>query len=367
MKPVFLDTILDPKNNNFALARLLAAMGVLVSHALLLQSGDASREILAGQTFYNLGEHAVNVFFVLSGIMVSASLARSPSLTDFAVARVLRIFPALIACTFVIAFVIGPLVTVLPIDAYVSKSLLRYLLQTVSVTSGAADLPGVFVNNPFPSVIDAPIWTLKYEIACYVLLAMLHHGRCLESTARFTALIAVTWIAGMILLVADFTFTPAPLDHLARFWLCFSFGMVLYRLRARIPLSIVLVAAFGLAWWLARGSALERIVSLLATGYAAIWFASLPMGPLRTLTNRMDLSYGIYIFGWPITQTLIWLSPGLPILPLEAEAIVITVAVATLSWIAIEKPALARRGRIAEVLRSWRDWTAWASSSRRPG
>jgi peptidoglycan/LPS O-acetylase OafA/YrhL len=81
----------------------------------------------------------------------------------------------------------------------------------------------------------------------------------------------------------------------------------------------------------------------------------------------MDLSYGIYIFGWPITQTLIWLSPGLPILPLEAEAIVITVAVATLSWIAIEKPTLARRGKIATVLRSWRDRSAWASSPRSLG
>ncbi len=132
MPPIYLGHILVPDRNNFALVRLAASVAVLISHVVLLRAGTPSVEPLAGITYYNLGEHAVNAFFVLSGILVSASLARSASVMEFAIARALRIFPALIACVLLVALVLGPLVSTLPIGAYATDAgLLEFLWRTM--------------------------------------------------------------------------------------------------------------------------------------------------------------------------------------------------------------------------------------------
>jgi len=366
MGSIYLDQILAPDRNNFALLRLAASVAVLISHVVLLSFGMPSSEPLAGVTYYNLGEHAVNVFFVLSGILVTASLDRSSSLAGFAAARMLRIFPALIVCVLLIAFVLGPLVSALPVRAYASDAnLFEFLWRTMSASTGAAALPGVFANNPYPLVVDAPIWTLKYEIACYAVLVALSAAGMFRTARRLAIVIAVTWIPIAALLIADYGRESLPLDHLARFWLCFSFGMVLYRMRDRVPLSLPLAALAAFIWWATLGDAAERIVSLLALGYTVVWLASLPAGALRTWTNRTDLSFGIYIFGWPITQTLIWLSPGLPVLPLEAETILITTAVAYVSWSLVEQPALAMRAGVVARIEGWRAKSSTADLARR--
>lgn len=92
MNPVLVAQILDPKQNNFNLLRLLAAAAVVISHAVFLRSGSKADEIFSGINHYDLGAHAVNVFFVLSGLTVAASWARSRSTVEFLVARGLRIF-----------------------------------------------------------------------------------------------------------------------------------------------------------------------------------------------------------------------------------------------------------------------------------
>ncbi|MBI5321751.1 acyltransferase family protein, partial [Bradyrhizobium sp.] len=160
--------ILEPDRNNFNLMRLLAASAVVVSHALFLHSGLKADEILSGVTFYNLGDHAVNVFFVLSGLTVAASLARSASTTQFIVARGLRIFPALAVCALLLILV-GAIVTICTPAQFLSDTRVwRYGLKTLLLGSASAGLPGVFGENPHPFTMNASIWTLKFEVTCYL-------------------------------------------------------------------------------------------------------------------------------------------------------------------------------------------------------
>lgn len=112
-----LDHLIHPESNNFSLIRLLAAASVVISHAVYLGTGDRV-EPLSGITRYNLGQHAVNVFFIMSGLMVAGSLDGSASLAHFVVARALRIFPALAVCAVLTAFLLGPWVTSLPLSGY---------------------------------------------------------------------------------------------------------------------------------------------------------------------------------------------------------------------------------------------------------
>ncbi len=371
MKLLRVGQILEPKQNNFNLLRLLAAATVVVSHAVFLRSGHKADEILAGVTYYNLGDHAVNVFFVLSGLTVAASLARSPSITEFLIARALRIFPALAACALLLILV-GAMVTICtPTQFLTDIRVWRYGLKTLLLGSASTGLPGVFDQNPHPSTMNASIWTLKFEAACYFSLAIVGWLGLLTSH-RFAWLLAVSWIAVGGFLLARFGHDADPIDQAARFWLCFSLGTAFYVFRDQIPLSVIGVVALGLGFWLAIGSGWERIVSLLATGYTAVWLGKVPTGPLRDLTNRNDLSYGIYIFGWPITQTLILMRPNIEIFPLVLISFVLAAAVALPSWLWIERPALRARRAVMTLLEScfelvaqWRRWPALEAVTRR--
>src|SRR5215207_8588173 len=171
--PGTLGTIMAPERNNFALLRLAAAVSVVVSHAFYLTTGNEFAQPLAGMTRYNLGQHAVNVFFILSGLMVAGSLDRAPSLTSFVLARILRILPGLAICVLLTAFLIGPLVSTLSLTAYFSNTqTYTYPAQTLTLAKISGLLPGVFDGNPHPGV-NIPLWTLKYEVLCYGLLALL--------------------------------------------------------------------------------------------------------------------------------------------------------------------------------------------------
>jgi peptidoglycan/LPS O-acetylase OafA/YrhL len=351
---VCLDDILDPKRNNFALVRLIAALAVVVSHNGYQLTGNPNDELLEPQSVYSLGDHAVNVFFVVSGILVSASLVRAHSLLEFALARILRIFPALVACTLVLAFCLGPLVSTVPVQTYFSGgSVWRFVLLNASALSTTAPLPGVFMDLPVAATVNGPIWTLKYEIACYIALAGLAAFGIWQRRVPFAVLIGLSCAAAAGLLIAEGGQPSSLGDNMLRFWICFSIGMVLFRARARVPVSVLPLVALGLLWWSVANTSVECVVSPFATGYAAIWFAGLPMQHLRRLTNRTDLSYGIYIIGWPVTQTLIWASPGIDVAVLQVFSLLITIPLAAVSWFAVEKPALASRNYWNTMAKSW--------------
>ena len=199
--------------------------------------------------------------------------------------------------------------------------------------------------------MNASIWTLKFEVACYLLLALVGWFGLLTKH-RFVWLAGLSWaIAGGFLFVR-FGHDTTPIDQAARFWLCFSLGVGFYVFRNHIPLSVLGVAVLCLVFWLAIGSRLERVMSLLATGYIVVWFAKLPMGQLRFLTNKIDLSYGIYIFGWPITQTLILVQPNVDVWSLTLLSLILATAVALPSWLLIERPALRARKAVMALVES---------------
>lgn len=350
MKMIRVGQILDPKQNNFNLLRLLAAAAVVAAHAVFLHSGRETDHILAGITCYDLGDHAVNVFFVLSGLTVAASLERSASPIEFLVARVLRIFPALAACA-ILLVLFGAAVTVCSLTDFLTDTRVwRYGLKTLLLGSAWSGLPGVFDANPYPLVMNASIWTLKYEVACYAVLALIGYVGLFRKF-RFAVLLSLSSIIVGGFLLARFGHDAAPIDQAARFWLCFSYGVGLYMFRGYIPLSLIGVIVLGLALWLAIGTGWERSISPIATGYGAVWLAKMPTGGLRDLTNRIDLSYGIYIFGWPITQALLLAFPDIGNFNLVSLSLILAAGVALPSWFLIERPSLRARGSVMNLLK----------------
>ncbi len=104
-------------------------------------------------------------------------------------------------------------------------------------------------------------------------------------------------------------------------------------------------AVIAAALWLTSlHTVAERFVGPLAAGYLSLWLGAAPLGPLRRLANEYDLSYGAYIFGWPITQALVRAWPTAGIGETLLAACLLSALAAIMSWLLIERPAM-RFGR----------------------
>gem|GEM_PF-82237 len=338
--------------NNLNALRLAAAICVVIAHVYLLKLGTQADEPLAGIMHYSLGEHALNAFFFISGLTIAASLVRASSLLDFALARVLRIWPALMVVTLLLALAVGPAFSQLTTANYFSAPDWKsFILRGFALSASALDLPGLFVGNPHLPVVNGPPWTLKYEVICYgflTLLSLVAGGR--KHLLRSYLPIATCLVAFLyLLLIPDGDHATLP-DHLARLWFAFGLGVLSWQHGRHLRPSWPLLFMGIFCTWLSIGTSLERPVSICAVAIMVLSLASLPAGWLRTFTNRTDLSYGIYITAWPITQLLVERIPGLAPIPLTILVLVMAAVCAAASWTFIEKPMINLRPRLMQRL-----------------
>jgi len=296
----------------------------------------------------SLGEYAVQVFFILSGVLVAQSFDRSRSVLNFAAARVLRIFPALIVCVAVTSFVLGPMVTRLPAAEYFADTgLYAYVAKTLALTTGAAPLPGVFETLPYAGFVNSSLWTLKYEVLCYVILAALGFAGLFEERWRKPAIVGLAILVGTVTLGLPADAEAYGFSDNLRYFIVFFFsGVLAYLARRHLVIHGAALAPLGLLFVGLAKTPFAEISSAIFLGYAALWLATKTLGLLRAVCNKVDASFGIYIFAGPTQQTLLWLMPGLPPVWLSLIAFSIVLPAAVGSWIVIEKPALKLRALI---------------------
>lgn len=335
-----LSQILSSDKNSLNLIRLMAALAVLISHAHAIHVGPGHAEPLSMATPFTLGQHAVNAFFFISGLTLSYSLARNPSIAHFAVARCLRLIPGLFCFGVVFAFGAGPILTSWKIGDYITDAH-TYLYPFAVLVEFARAIPphGIFSNAPYFEVANDPLWTIKYEIAAYVALAFLQ----IFGLLRFATVLFVT----LAIACAMFIFTMPALEtgaswlhHLARYGICFLLGAIAFRFRDSIPVSPwPLLATTALVIFTAR-TGISAIAYMLVVAHFVVVLAARSYGPLTSWTRTTDLSYGTYIYGWPVQQTIAVFAPGLAVLPTTFWSLLTVLPFAYLSWILIERPAL---------------------------
>ena len=344
--------VLEPENNSFGVVRLAMAVAVLVSHCYWFTSGQGGSEPLYSWTGHSLGEHAVQVFFFLSGVLVTQSLLKSGSVLDFACGRTLRIFPGLTACVLFTALILGPSVSTLTLGQYLTEpELASYVAKTLFLTTGSAALPGVFTDLPLSSLVNVSLWTLKYEVLCYAGLGLIAAIGLLRQRTHTIATVCL-----VILVFCVFIGPPKPiddysqLDNVRYFTLFFGMGALACLLKKHIIISkFVLAPLFGF-FVAAIGTRWAELSTALFLGYATLYVATWTFGPLRRFTNEQDYSFGVYIYAGPIQQDLIGLKPGLTPLALSFAALPVALALAVISWNMIEKPALLLRKRLMRSL-----------------
>jgi peptidoglycan/LPS O-acetylase OafA/YrhL len=163
-----MDTV--PRKNNITLVRFILAYVVLARHCM---DSSAQPAFLGVRDFF-ASQDAVCLFFFLSGLLVTASYGRSPSLKDYAVKRAVRIFPLYLAAVLGAALVLCA-ASSLPAGAYFADpGFWRYLFwNCLTLNFMQRTLPGVFEGNPFNSSVNDPLWTIKNELFFYACLPLL--------------------------------------------------------------------------------------------------------------------------------------------------------------------------------------------------
>jgi peptidoglycan/LPS O-acetylase OafA/YrhL len=330
------------RQNNFDALRLVAALAVILSHAFLIVQGTEKNDPLNWLTGNQcmLGLTGVFVFFAVSGFLVTQSFEQTHSPLRYLIKRVLRIFPAYLVCLVVTAFLLGPVVTTLPLGEYLRRpEPYNYLYYNSFFDIRVHELPGVmFVDNQVGLEVNGSLWSLGAEFDMYLMVLGLGMLRLLKLPVC-VALLAL----GMACIHFD------QLSFLGGWGWTLSFfasGMILYKLRdTRIfDWRIALLALTGLA----ISIPLRQFILLFPVCgcYLALYLALHPKLPIIPATRFGDLSYGLYIFGWPSEQVVIWLLHGQTSWWLEfLLATLLAGGLAFLSWHLVEKRALRLKPR----------------------
>ena len=340
-------TALPPRQNNFDALRLIAAISVIFSHSFLIAEGTQNREwliLLTGNQCI-LGLTGVFVFFAISGFLVTQSFEQTANPLHYLAKRALRIFPGLFAATLMSAFVLGPLVTTLPLGAYLSRpEPYEYVVANTMLDQTVHELPGVsFVENPVGLEINGSLWTLRLEFTMYLMVLGLGLLRLL--TVRAALLLLAFGMACLHFEMLDELENWGWIFQLLSGWGWlvgfFAAGMALYKLRHTRVLDgrIALLALAGLV----LSIPLRQFITLFPVFgcYLALWLALNPRLPVIPAARFGDLSYGLYIYGWPVEEAVIWLHGGHAAWwQVFSIALPATAALAFLSWHLVERPML---------------------------
>ena len=340
------------RDNNFNLIRLAAALAVLFSHSVAVLGLPSQREFFFDHLGLSLAEMAVDVFFVTSGFLVAGSLVNRGDVIAFLWARALRIYPALWAMLVLTVFVLAPALTTLPLaDYFASPKTHDYFAKCATLIGGVRySLPGVFETAPLKTEFNGSLWTLPIEIRlyCYLAAGWLVLAAAPAIRLRAMSIAAPIAAAAFLVLILRGRLFGAPFNAADTRVFMFLYGTTLYLWRDKVPLTsgILFAALAGLVLASVDKQAFF-VVYVFCLAPLVLHLAYLPKGRVRAFNDWGDCSYGVYIYAFPIQQTLAFLFPGMTLIAMIAFSGAATLGVAALSWTLIERRALALKGDFA--------------------
>ncbi|MCO5947677.1 acyltransferase family protein [Mucilaginibacter flavidus] len=332
------------KRNAFDLLRLLLAACVLIGHAILI-GGYELQDPLAlfskGQT--NLPEFGVMGFFALSGYLITASFERCKSLVTFASHRLLRILPAFWVCLLVTGFILAPLIYVLegnPVSNFQFTgpgSATGYVVKNSLLKIRQWGIKDVLDHARYQASLDGSLWSLYPEMQCY----------CLTLVAGISGLFNKNKVLYMLFAATIFVFFAINFNFSKNFGPTFLILSPAFKLYVSY-LAGTLIYMFPK--WLIfdrKGTVFLVVFTLMLVRFGGYNMIS-PVLVAMTLVNvfglfkftlRYDVSYGVYIYSFPVQQLLFQLFGNhLSVLFFILFSFSVAIPMGFLSYIFVERP-----------------------------
>jgi peptidoglycan/LPS O-acetylase OafA/YrhL len=340
------------RSNNFDFLRFFFAALVIFSHSFDLIRGSGANPISRfsrGQI--DGGSLAVGGFFIISGFLVAQSFLNSRSVFDYFKRRILRIYPGFVAAGIISLAFFGWLGRDFSPSYWQNVELGSFLLRLPVLKMFW--IPQGFFGNYWPYV-NVPIWTIQYEFACYILIALLGLAGILRFRAFLLILFLPVWLLYVFQIVVglslykgwEFPIGGAP-DNYPYFLSYFFVGTLAFLYRERIKYRPGIAALFLIATLaIARSGHYLEVLLPFSLCYLLLFVAFYPSIRLHGWGKHGDFSYGLYLYGWPVQQSLIflcrsWITGWL----LFVLSLPLTLLFAIGSWSFIEKRFLRLKQR----------------------
>lgn len=345
---------MSSRQNNFDSLRLLGAMLVALGHTMVIVFGfDGLGRLTNNQSFGGVG---LNIFCTISGYLITKSRLRN-AMPAFFASRALRILPALIVAIPLMALVLGPFVTTLPLGRYLASSGTWQFLATIFVFPLNPSLPGVFGGV----ALVGQLYSLTAEASFYILVGLL--GRWRHFSKLNGLLLLATWAVFLLndygslpfshivrVHVGDVTtlFYPVRLGTLCFFYLFAGSAVALLEITPSILARMTAIAIP--VWAIALFSTDRRVYDMIEMTMLPI--AVLGIGLLSSFTVRIpeklgDISYGVYIYHFATAELVFTLAKQRQSWPVVAISLVISILLGWLSFQLVEKRALSRKPQAA--------------------
>ncbi len=331
--------------NNFGLLRLLLATLVIVSHSPELVDGNRSREILTilfGTLSF--GEVAVDGFFLVSGYLITKSWVQSRGVMSYLTKRICRIVPAYLVAFLICVFAIAPLAGAIE-SAASGPTLLRLVSEMFWLSP--PDLAGVFAGLHYP-YLDGSMWTIAYEFRCYLAVAVIGLAAPSLPGGRWALFAIVLMLIGLNAVggLREVHFagerTLGTLASNVKLFAAFGVGSLfcLFSDQLRITHFGAAVSLFLLIPLLFF-PALAEAAFIVLGGYLLFWFAfRFPALKVCGRDNETDISYGVYLYAWPVESLLIWYHPAINPWAACLLTALSAAALGFASWTLVEAPAM---------------------------
>ena len=334
-----------PATAGFDYLRIGLALAVVAWHSVALSTGSEAlvQSLWTGRLHFLLVA-ILPMFFGLSGFLVAGSLART-RLHQFVMLRALRLVPALAVEVTLSALILGPVFTLLPLRRYFSSpEFFQYFGNIVGLVRFT--LPEVFETNPVTRLVNPQLWTVPFELECYFALVTLSVTGVLNSRRACVGLVALLSVAGTACALSILPIGAAGALPGRVLVLSFLAAVCLHLYRDKIPYATVL----GVGSAVAAAALLQRpnasYLAAFPVAYLTVWLGlmrppKIPFG---------DLSYGVYLFHYPVEQAVMHLFPDIGSWwRLTLAALPPTLVCAWLSWTLVERPVLSRKAAILKA------------------
>ncbi len=295
--------LLNKENNNLNLVRLVLASMVIIGHS----------PILNGQTNYwvdpinylfpfaSSGPWAVNLFFFISGLVVTNSLLSNRKPIQFAVARFFRIIPALAFVVIISALIVGPIVSGVTTKEYFTSIITYSYIKKNLLFDAYYILPAVFQNNHYPNAVNGSLWTLAYEMSCYaillgVFLIIRNRGKLFYNIIVVLIILEnfspYKFIFNWLGTNPDINLLPTA----------FAFGSFFALNAADINIDKFSVLGIFLIYFSFRSSVHAPLFLNLACCISLLYISSNNF--FNIYRPKYDISFGVYLWGFVVQQTL---------------------------------------------------------------
>jgi len=340
------------RSNSFNQIRLILAFVVLLGHSGVTSGNDFKFAI--GEI--NLRDLSVFCFFILSGYLISPGLIQG-GVRTYLIRRFARIYPGYFGVILAVSFGFSRLWQELkPLSSFNLSNQINYFLFNLLPPPGMFNQESMMVDflagQPDGAIMkgnsNASLWTLTLETVMYLGLALIFS---FAMFAQKSFRIIICWtvilvyfcsVTSAILMPTYHQPNPNVFESILLKWpyiLSFIFGVYLsFVKKLKFNSYFVNILLFILLLISTTKPFFFAIFGIFCLGILVINFGE--SSTLSKVSLRLDISYGVYLYHFPVQQTLAHFAPVRENLVLFISlSILFSSALAYLSARFIEGPA----------------------------